>query len=91
MSIPEESDDLILIIRFIRAVLLAMFALVALAITVAMMWRDATLPSFFDLWFGQWSDTQLTVLAGTIDLAAWGALIMTQQSEARYRQRSSNR
>ena len=89
MPSPQEDDDII--VRFIRAALLALLAIVALVLTVAMMWRDLSLPSFFDSWFGQWSNAQLTILAGTVDLTAWGALIMTRRSEARYRQRSSSR
>jgi hypothetical protein len=86
---PSPQDDII--VRFIRAVLLALFALVALAITVAMFWRDIGISSFLDVWFGELSESQLTALAGGAELALWGAVRMTQRSETRYRQRSSNR
>ena len=89
MPSPQESNDIM--VRFIRAVLLALFALVALAITVAMFWRDIGISSFFDVWFGELSESQLTALAGGADLALWGAVRMTQRSETRYRQRSSSR
>ena len=91
MPSTQKSGDLVLVIRFTRAVLLALYALFTLAITVAMMWKEAAVPSLFDFWFGQWTDTQLTALSATASIGLFGALRMTQKSEALYRQRSSNR
>jgi hypothetical protein len=91
-KMPSPQDDDQILLRFMRATLLALLAIVALAITVAMFWRDVGITSsIFDLWFGEWSEPQLTAVAGTVDLALWGAVRMTQRSEARYRQRSSSR
>jgi hypothetical protein len=46
MSFTQKSNDLFLMIHFVCAVLLAMFALVAFATTVVAMWKDSGLLSF---------------------------------------------
>lgn len=89
MRFLPEDDNLTIIVRFARAAALALFALVALGVTLAMFWRDAAVSSFFDNWFGEWSEPQLTALAGLTDLAMYGALRMTQRSEDRYRRSRS--
>jgi hypothetical protein len=84
----SEDDDLVIILRFLRAVALALFALATFAMTVAMFWRDMGIDSFFDSWFGEWSEAKLTVVAAAMGVASITALRITKKSDERYRQRS---
>ncbi|MEM5440043.1 hypothetical protein [Paraburkholderia diazotrophica] len=84
----NEDDDFTVIMRFLRAVALVVLALATLAMTVAMFWRDMGIASFFDDWFGQWSEGKLTTVAGVMAIVSIVALRVTQKSEDRYRQRS---
>jgi hypothetical protein len=54
-----------------------------------MFWRDIGLDSIFDHWFGQWSEAELTGLAGAMGIACIVALRATQKSQAEYRRRHS--
>ena len=84
-----EGDDLTVLIRFVRALALVLLTLATLAITLAMFWRDVGLDSFFDRWFGHWSEWQLTALATVMIFLSIAALRGTQRSEMRCRTRST--
>ncbi|MBN3760908.1 hypothetical protein [Burkholderia sp. Ac-20365] len=83
-------EDVTLVLRFIRAVALALLALGALGLTLAMFWKDMGLSSYFDHWFGTWSDGALTILTIVVDALVFVALRATQKSEARLKQRQNN-
>lgn len=91
MPAPIEREDTILVLRFVRAVAIALLALFALCVTVAMFWRDIALPSFFDEWLGSLSEGALTLLTLVVDLIAIFAVRATQRSEARFTTRRSGR
>lgn len=88
MSKFSDSDDIVLLARFARALVLVLLVLGTLTITLAMFWRDVGLDSFFDRWFGHWSEWQLTVLATVMIFLSIVALRCTQRSEARFRVRN---
>lgn len=86
----QISDDVSIILRLIRAVLVAVFALVALGFTVAMFWRDVQIPSFFDDWFGSWSEPKLTLVTLCVDAAAFFAVRAVQKSDAKFKRERKN-
>jgi hypothetical protein len=87
MSDPEGRDDLISLLYFSRALGVALLALITLAVTAAMLWKDVGLESFFDRWFGNWPEWQLSALAAGMIILSLMALRATQRSHARYRAR----
>lgn len=86
----NPSDNAVTVLRFVRALALACFGVVALAVTVAMFWRDIALASFFDRWFGNWSEGSLTLLTVALDAALYIALRVTMKSEAKLKRRSQH-
>ena len=83
----RDNDDINCIMRFVRAIALVLLALATFIVTLAMFWRDAGIDSILESWFGQWSDTKLTVVAGIMIVASLSALRAVQQSDSRYKRR----
>ncbi|MGF6440474.1 hypothetical protein [Paraburkholderia youngii] len=57
------SEDAQIVARFLFAIVLALWSIASFVVIVALVWRDWQVASFFDRWFGSWTDLQLTLLA----------------------------
>ncbi|MFP3637528.1 hypothetical protein [Paraburkholderia sp. SIMBA_054] len=91
MKLPfAPSEDVALVLRVVWTIVLAGISLVALAITVAMFWRDVGVASYFDHLFGTWSDGTLTCVTIVVDVLAIAAVRATQKSLASSRRKQSN-
>jgi type VI protein secretion system component VasK len=63
------NEDALVILRLARAVILFIAALALVALGVAFLWKVTATPSFFDAWFGGWSEDRMLLallVAGAI-------------------------
>jgi hypothetical protein len=65
------NEDAVVVLRFARGVGLFVAALVLVALGLAFLWKVTGTPSFFDAWFGQWSEDRMLVA-----LLAVGAIVI---------------
>jgi hypothetical protein len=65
------NEDALVILRFARAIVLFIASLTLVALGLAFLWKVTGTPSFFDAWFGQWSEGRMLLV-----LFAVGALVI---------------
>lgn len=73
-----------LILRLARALGALLFVLATLVVVLALFGRDFGLQSFLDVWFGEWSELQLTVVGALMLGMSALALRCIERSELRY-------
>jgi hypothetical protein len=65
------NEDALVILRFVRAVVLFIASLALVALALAFLWKVTGTPSFFDAWFGGWSEGRMLLV-----VLAVGALVI---------------
>lgn len=65
------NEDALVILRFVRAMVLFVATLVLVALGLAFLWKVTGTPSFFDAWFGGWSEDRMLLA-----LLAVGAVVI---------------
>lgn len=83
----DLSEDATVLLLFLGALALAVWSLASFAVMVALVWRDWQVASFFDRWFGSWTDLQLTLLAGGMFLIAVFGVKWMRATQRRLRER----
>lgn len=85
-----DSDDgqsfPMLFFRLARALGALLFTVASLAVVLALFGRDFGLVSFLDIWFGEWSELELTVVGAIMLGSSALALRHVERSEQRYAQ-----